>query len=161
MQKNNQKRAALYLRASWDEMSSDDSAIATQEEKLKAYCATQNYITSEEHTYRDIALGTQSADERRGLRQLLDAAHKGEFSMVVVYKLDRFARNTRMFLKLFEELKQLDIGFQSATEAFNTSETSGRLLMQILASVAEAERETMCQRKLATCCNSSGCHCNC
>jgi site-specific DNA recombinase len=65
---------------------------------------------------------------------------------VLVYRLDRFFRNTRHLLNAFEKLKQHGIAFQSATESFNTNEISGRLLLTFLGGIAEAERETIRER---------------
>ena len=62
------------------------------------------------------------------------------------WKLDRVSRNTLEFLKLNDELQKLNINLISVTEGFDPSTVTGKLMMTILASVAEMERKNISLR---------------
>jgi site-specific DNA recombinase len=145
-----QTRAAIYLRCSTDEQAKEGHyGLEVQEEKLKAFCKSQpeEYILSDEHIYRDEGYsGTLDIEQRPALARLIEDSKNDKFDIVLVYRLDRFFRNTRKLLDAFEKLKVNDVALQSATESFNTKEISGRLLVTFLAGIAEAERDTIKER---------------
>lgn len=144
-------RAALYLRCSTDEQKLG-YGLLVQEEKMKAFCKSQaeEYILEDEHIYKDEGYsGSLDIKHRPALSKLFEDAENKKFDVVLVYRLDRFFRSTRHLLNAFEILKASDVSFQSATESFNTNEISGRLLLRLLASIAEAERETTRERTMS------------
>src|SRR3989344_3092734 len=145
-------RVAIYLRCSTDEQAISGNGLAVQEEKLKAFCKSQpeEYILDDECIYKDEGYsGSLDIKHRPALSKLFEDAENKKFDVVLVYRLDRFFRNTRHLLNAFEILKASNISFQSATESFNTNEISGRLLLRLLASIAEAERETTRERTMS------------
>ena len=145
-------RVALYLRVSTDEQAREGYGLSVQEEKLRAFCQSQpaEYVINDGCVYRDEGYsGSLDIKQRPELSRLFEDAEKKKFDVVVVYRLDRFFRNTRHLLNAFEVLKSYDVSFQSATESFNTNEISGRLLLRLLASIAEAERETTRERTMS------------
>jgi len=79
---------------------------------------------------------TGTNDNCPAFRQMLDDAKKKEFVAVIVYKLDRFARNKYDSVIHKHNLKKLDIKIMSATEALSDS-PDGRLMESILESMAE------------------------
>ena len=144
-------RAALYLRCSTDEQKLG-YGLAVQEDKLRAFCKSQmeEYVVSDDLIYRDEGFsGSLDVKQRPALARLFDDAENGKLDVVVVYRIDRFFRNTRHLLNSLEILKSYNIPFQSATESFNTNEVAGRLLLKVLASVADAERETTRERTMS------------
>lgn len=150
---NQQKkvRAAIYIRCSTDEQTKG-YGIQVQEEKLKAYCKSQSeeYVLDDENVYKDEGFsGSLNIEQRPELTRLFDNAKQGKFDVVIVYRLDRFFRNTRHLLNALEALKAHKVAFQSATESINTNEISGRLLLTFLGGIAEAERETIRERTLS------------
>src|SRR3989338_8951965 len=145
-------RAALYLRVSTDEQAREGNGLAVQEEKLKAFCKSQpeEYILEAENIYKDEGYsGSLDIKHRPALARLFEDAENKKFDVVLVYRLDRFFRSTRHLLNAFEVLKASGVSFQSATESFNTNEIAGRLLLRLLASIAEAERETTRERTMS------------
>src|SRR6185437_8577432 len=68
---------------------------------------------------------------------------------VVAYKLDRIGRSTLNTLATVEELGKLGIGVRSATEAFESSTSAGRLMLTMLAGFAAHERECIRERSVA------------
>lgn len=145
-------RAAIYIRVSTDEQVQSGNGLAVQEEKLKAFCKSQaeEYILEDKYIYKDEGYsGSLDIKHRPALARLFEDAENKKFDVVLVYRLDRFFRSTRHLLNAFEVLKASGVSFQSATESFNTNEISGRLLLRLLASIAEAERETTRERTMS------------
>lgn len=82
--------------------------------------------------------------ERPELHRLLGQLRKGD--VLVVWKLDRLSRSLKDVLSLMEKIQQVGAGFQSLTEAVETTSPGGRMLMQIVGSFAEFEREMLRER---------------
>jgi DNA invertase Pin-like site-specific DNA recombinase len=91
--------------------------------------------------------GFSGATSRRPqLDRLLALARKAEFNAVVVYRYDRFARSLRQLVNALGEFDALGIQFVSLHEGVDTSTPNGRLIFGIFASIAEFERELICER---------------
>ncbi len=145
------KRVAIYLRVSTDEQAKGDHyGLKVQEDRLRQFCASQGYSLSEEHVYRDEGFsGSLEEKDRPALHSAFEAAKEKEFELLIVYRLDRLFRNQRKLLNALQRLMDYGVGFQSSTEAFDTETPSGRLMLQILGSFAEHERETIRDRMMA------------
>src|SRR3989344_1143033 len=144
-------RAAIYLRCSTDEQTKG-YGLAVQEEKLRAFCKSQSdeYILEDEHVYKDEGVsGSLNIEHRPELSRLFENVKEGKFDVVLVYRLDRFFRNTRRLLEALDILRSHSIAFQSATESFSTNEPTGRLLITLLGGIAESERETIRERTMS------------
>ncbi|WP_073009899.1 recombinase family protein [Clostridium amylolyticum] len=83
---------------------------------------------------------------RPDFKSLMIRAKNREFDAVGCYKIDRIARNVVDFVNIYDELNKLDIKLISVTEGFDPSTAIGKLIMMILASFAEMERENIKQR---------------
>jgi len=81
--------------------------------------------------------------KRPQFRQLLEDAAEGQFDVVVVHMLDRWARNLRVQLEAMAVLTRRGIGFVSITENIDFSTSQGRLQAQILGSFAEYFSESL------------------
>lgn len=68
---------------------------------------------------------------------------------LVLYKLDRLFRSTVHFAQVAVELKNKGIGLVSITQAFDTNSSTGRLMMNILSSFSEFERDMISERTAA------------
>jgi DNA invertase Pin-like site-specific DNA recombinase len=79
-------------------------------------------------------------------RQLLDDAAKRRFSAVVVFKLDRAFRSVKHMHDTLAAWELVGVSFQSQRERFDTSTALGRLLLNLLASLAEFELELIRER---------------
>ena len=62
---------------------------------------------------------------------------------MVVWKLDRLSRSLRDVLILMETIQRAKAGFKSLTEAIDTRTPAGRMMMQMVGSFAEFEREML------------------
>ena len=84
--------------------------------------------------------------DRPALQRLLADIDAGRIDMVVVYKIDRLTRSLADFAKLVERLDAASCSFVSVTQAFNTSNSMGRLTLNVLLSFAQFEREVTAER---------------
>ncbi|MDT0618315.1 recombinase family protein [Salinisphaera sp. P385] len=85
--------------------------------------------------------------ERPQLATCLQTLRRGD--TLVVWRLDRLGRSLKDLVSIVTELDSRGVGFQSVTEAIDTSTSSGRLVFHIFASLAEFERSIIQERTRA------------
>lgn len=85
--------------------------------------------------------------DRPELHKLLDQLRPGD--LVVVWKLDRLSRSLKDLLQIIDRIDNADAGFKSLTEAIDTTSPAGRMMMQMVGSFAEFEREMIRERTRA------------
>jgi DNA invertase Pin-like site-specific DNA recombinase len=93
-------------------------------------------------TFSDTMSGAR--DDRPGLAALLDYVREGD--TVVVWKLDRLGRNTLHILETVKALTDRGIRLVSTTDGIDSSTAAGRMVIGVLASMAEFERELIKER---------------
>lgn len=98
-----------------------------------------------ETIFEDAASGGRF--DRPFLQELLDTVGQGD--VVIVWKLDRLSRSLMDLLRIMDRLDKAGAGFRSLTEAIDTTTPAGRMMMQMLGSVAEFEREMIRERTRA------------
>lgn len=84
---------------------------------------------------------------RPKLQQLLAKLKRGD--VVVVYKLDRFARSLIDLLSIIAKMEKTGVTFRSLTEAIDTSTPAGRMMLAMLGAFAEFERGIIRERSIA------------
>lgn len=113
------KRAACYTRVSTDEQAREGLSLPGQEERLRAFCASQGWQVA--GLYVDDGYSGTTL-ERPGMRRLLADIAAGQVDLVVVYKLDRLSRRQMHVLHLLEDVfEPAQVGFRSATEPIDTT----------------------------------------
>ena len=138
------ERVALYLRVSSEEQR-DAGTIQTQRQFLEGYCKLHGLDVVEVYADDGVS-GTIPLHERPEGRQLLEAAQKGEFEAVLVYRLDRLGRALLVAVDAHDRLQALGVGLRSAKEQIDTTTPSGRLHFQMLAGFAEFEKAGIVER---------------
>src|SRR6202171_4158017 len=83
-------------------------------------------------------------DDRPGLAALLEYARDGD--TVVVWKLDRLGRNTLHILETVKALTGRGVTLVSITDGIDSSTPAGRMMIGVLGSLAEYERELTKER---------------
>lgn len=89
---------------------------------------------------------TGSAEKRKELDRLVRDARLGKFKVVIVYALDRIARDTRFLLNLLHELEGYGVSFISLRESVDLTTPVGRAVLQILGAIAELEKSLISER---------------
>ena len=132
------------MRVSSEEQKTQRS-IRTQDAFLKDYCKLYGYEVA--GIYKDEAVsGTVPIPERSEGARLLADAEAGTLDAVLVYRLDRIGCSLLVVVDAHDRLGQAGVALKSANEPIDTSNPSGRLIFQMLASFAEFERATITQR---------------
>lgn len=138
---------AIYTRKSTEHgLDMEFNSLQNQEEACKAYILSQAFNGWEYYkTYSDggISGGTM---ERPGLKTLLNDIQAGQIQVVVVYKVDRLSRSIIDFHKMMQEFDKYDCNFVSITQSFDTSNSMGKLTLNMLLSFAQFEREVSAER---------------
>jgi site-specific DNA recombinase len=97
---NNQRdsiRVATYARVSTQEQASAGTSLDFQQAQLTGYCQLQGWTVI--NSYVDPGFSGKDGD-RPGLKRLLTDAKLGLFDKMVVFKLDRLARNLSLLLEI-------------------------------------------------------------
>jgi DNA invertase Pin-like site-specific DNA recombinase len=84
--------------------------------------------------------------ERFGLKRLMADIEAGRIDIVVVHKIDRLTRSLADFARLIEVFERQNVSFVAVTQQFNTTTSMGRLMLNILLSFAQFEREVTGER---------------
>ena len=150
-----------YSRVSSEEQAAHGISIDAQRGILEGYAA----MTSQPiRIYEDAGYSGKNTN-RPALQQLLADCRAGGASAVVVWKLDRLSRSLRDTLAIIEDVLQpRGITLVSVTESIDTSTPSGRMMLNLLASFAQLEREqdsdrvVMAHKHLARDCKYLGGH---
>lgn len=85
--------------------------------------------------------------DRPQLHKMLDQLREGD--VVVVWKLDRLSRSLKDLLTILERIDAAGVHFCSLTESIDTGSAAGRMMMQMVGSFAEFEREMLRERTRA------------
>ena len=140
-------RAAGYVRVSTTEQAQDGYGLDAQEHSIEAYCQAQGWELGT--IYADAGKSGKAIVGREELTRLLADAEAGHFQRVVFAKLDRLARSLRDLLTVCDRLEAAGVGVVSIGESMDTGTPGGRMMRNMLGTIAEFERETSNERTRA------------
>lgn len=132
------KHVALYARVSTTEQDPTNQLL-----DLRRYVTARGWELTAEYVDHGIS---GSTDKRPALDRLMSAAHRREIDAVICWRLDRFGRNLRHLISGIEELNAAGVEFISLGESIDTGSPTGRLLLGIMGSFAQFERERIRER---------------
>jgi len=135
-----------YIRVSLEKQVDQGSSLAAQRAKLDAYAVLFELDLVE--IIVDKGESAKSLD-RPGLRRALKMLEDGQADALLVPKLDRLTRSIKDLCALVERFERNDIALLSVAENLDTTSAVGRLVMNMLVSVAQWERETIGERTSA------------
>jgi site-specific DNA recombinase len=142
------KRCAVYCRVSSDErLDQSFNSIDAQREAGAAFIASQRAEgwTPVADNYEDPGFSGGNM-ERPGLKRLMKDIQAGKIDLVVVYKIDRLSRSLADFAKMVEIFDKYKMSFSSVTQQINSATSMGRLMLNVLLSFAQFEREVTGER---------------
>ena len=141
-------RCAIYTRKSTNEgLDQDFNSLDAQREAAEAYIASQQsagWVCLPDR-YDDGGFSGASID-RPALTCLLADVEAGKVDAVLVYKVDRLSRSLLDFARMMETFERFKVSFVSVTQHFNTATSMGRLILNVLLSFAQFEREMISER---------------
>ena len=110
------------------------AGLSAQKDELKAAGAEKLFVEQ-----------VSSVAERKALNQALDFIREGD--QLVVTKLDRLARSVRDLMDIVETIRSRGAALRILAMDLDTSSATGKLILGVLGSVAEFEREIMLERQ--------------
>ncbi|WP_239017039.1 recombinase family protein [Sphingomonas ginkgonis] len=141
-------RCAIYTRKSTERgLDQAVTSLDLQREVCHSYIKSQAHRRWRELPGRyDDGGYSGSTLARPALAALLTDIEAGRVDLVVVYKIDRLTRSLLDFVRLIDVFERHDATFVSVTQNFDTSDSLGRLILNILLTFAQFERELMSDR---------------
>src|SRR5260370_1555741 len=139
---------AVYTRKSSEEgLEQQFNSLHAQREAAEAYIKSQRHegwcLLAEKYDDGGYSGGNL---ERPARKRLVADIRAGKVQTVVVYKVDRLTRSLNDFAKLIELFEARGVTFVSVTQQFNTTTSMGRLMLNVLLSFAQFEREVTGER---------------
>ncbi len=136
-------KAAIYIRVS-TQYQVDRASLPVQREELINYAKYALDIT-DCVVFEDAGYSAKNTD-RPDYQRMMARVRAGEFSHLLVWKIDRISRNLLDFAAMYAELKKLGIVFVSKNEQFDTSSAMGEAMLKIILVFAELERNMTSER---------------
>ena len=142
------KRCAIYTRKSVEEgLDMNYNTLEAQRDACLSYVASQKangwVCVPEKYDDGGYSGGTL---ERPALKRLLADCEAGLVDIVVIYKIDRLTRSIGDFAELSKMFDKWNVSFVSVTQDINTSTSAGRMMLNILLTFAQYEREIIGER---------------
>ena len=141
-------RCAVYTRKSSEEgLEQDFNSLEAQREACEAYVRSQSHEGWKLIPDRFDDGGFSGGNmERPALGKLMAMIREGQVDIIVIYKIDRLTRSLTDFARLAETFDKHGVSFVSVTQQFNTTTSMGRLMLNVLLSFAQFEREITGER---------------
>lgn len=137
------KKAAIYIRVS-TQYQVDKDSLLVQRRELEAYAeivlGIKDYVV-----FEDPGFSAKNTD-RPDYQNMMIRIRTGEFTHLLVWKIDRISRNLLDFAEMYKELKNLGVTFVSKNEQFDTSSAIGEAMLKIILVFAELERNITSER---------------
>lgn len=140
----NKTKVAIYARTN-----QAHEGVEGQLRALRTYCeANGKEIYTE---YVDEGVSGMSMKGRHSLQRLLEGAEKQEFQEVIVWKINRLARNVLDVMSIVSKLDSCGVTLRSITESIESSTPIGKFALQMMAAVTELEhgsrKEDQCDQQ--------------
>jgi len=129
-------KAGSYSRVSTEEQVQGLS-LSAQQRGIREYCAAKGWDMPEEFVDEGRSARSEAIERRPALQSLLEACERRELDVVVVYSLDRWARNLMATLQTFGLLAKAGVAFASVTESIDYTTPEGRLFVAMLGAFAQ------------------------
>lgn len=142
------KRCAVYCRVSSDErLDQSFNSIDAQKEAGHAFIKSQSHEgwigVADDYDDGGFSGGNM---ERPALRRLMADIEAGKVDIVVVYKIDRLSRSLADFARMVDVFDRCRVSFSAVTQQINSTTSMGRLMLNVLLSFAQFEREVTGER---------------
>jgi DNA invertase Pin-like site-specific DNA recombinase len=134
------KRAAIYVRVSTNEQTTENQVVALRE-------VAERRGWSVVEVYEDAGIsGAKARDQRPDFNRLLKDARRRRFDVVMAWAIDRMGRSLRGLMDTIERLEAAGVDLYLDQQAIDTTTPSGKLLFQVTGAFAEFERSMIRQR---------------
>jgi len=137
-------RAVGYIRVSTEEQARGGVSLDMQRTKIEAYAALEDMELLE--IVADEGLSGCSIKRRPGVQKVLQMVRQRQVEAVVIFRLDRLARNTLECLDMSRLIDRAKVSLHSISEKLDTKSALGRFFFCLMASLAEMERGIISER---------------
>lgn len=139
-------KVAIYTRVSTSIQAEKGESLEAQRTQLTAYAEMILGATPENITvFEDAGYSGKNMD-RPKFQKMMAQLRAGNFTHLLVWKIDRISRNLLDFSMMYKELKTLGVTFISKTEQFDTGTAMGEAMLKIILVFAELERNMTSER---------------
>jgi DNA invertase Pin-like site-specific DNA recombinase len=137
------KRAALYLRVSTDQQTTENQRIA-----LEAVCRQRGWHVTKIYSDNGIS-GSKGRDKRPGLDEMLKDAARGHFDVLMTWSVDRLGRSLQDLIGTLQDLHAAHCDLFLHQQGLDTSTAAGRAMFQMMGVFSEFERTLIQSRVIA------------
>lgn len=141
-------RCAIYTRKSVEEgLEQEFNSLDAQRLACESYIKAKEFDgwTLVPKHYDDGGFSGANLNRPR-FQELMNDIRSRQIDMVVCYKIDRLSRSLMDFTQVFEEFEKYEVSFACVTQEINTSTSMGRMVMNLLMTFAQFERELIAER---------------
>jgi site-specific DNA recombinase len=143
-QNTTKPQAVIYCRVSTKQQVDEGNSLSTQERLCREFALKQGYEVAAVYIEKGESAKTKDRTELQKMMSFC-AFKKNNISYVVVYKLDRFSRNTDDYSYLRIILKRYGIYIKSTTEYFENT-PAGRFMENIISNVSQFDNDVRTER---------------
>ena len=136
-------KAIGYVRVSTEKQTDFGVSLEAQSEKVRAMAVVQDAELAE--VIIDAGESAKSLN-RPGMARLLSLVDAGAVDTVIIAKLDRLTRSVKDLAELLERFTRRGVSLVSVAESLDTGTAAGRLVLNIMVSVSQWEREAIGER---------------
>jgi site-specific DNA recombinase len=141
--------AVGYIRVSTEEQATNGHGLEVQNRAIRSFAESQGYALVDVISDPGVS-GAKRPEDRPGFRRIIELARARKFSVLLLWKFDRLARNLLFSVTTVHDLKhQHGIVLRSVTEPIDTASPMGGMIFAILASFAAEERRVITGRTVA------------
>jgi len=136
------KITIAYIRVSTGKQAEEGMSLDAQRAKLTGLAVARGVVLAE------VIVDSESAKDlnRPGMIRLIEMVKAKRVSAVLIAKLDRITRSVRDLWTLVDLFNKYDVALVSPAESLDTGTAMGRMVMSLIASIAQWERETIGER---------------
>ncbi|MDP9375263.1 MAG: recombinase family protein [Chloroflexota bacterium] len=138
-------RAGIYYRVSSEEQV-DGFSLDAQRRVLTDHCAAKGWQVADEYADEGKSARGDTIEKRPAFKRMMEDAESGVLEVVVVHKIDRFARNIRVTFEYLELLARHGVGFVAVAQPdLDYTRPEGRLFMGMMATLAQYYSDNLSQ----------------
>lgn len=146
MQRGTTMKVISYVRVSTEDQASTGISLVAQRHKIEQYCQLYDHTIID--FVEDAGLSAKSLN-RPGIQKILEMVRKKQVAGVVIAKLDRLTRSVRDLADLVELFNKNGVALISVGENLDSNTASGRMVLNMLGTISQWEREVIGERTSA------------
>lgn len=138
------RKAIGYIRVSTVGQATEGISLEAQETKIRMYALLNDLELVD--VFVDAGLSGKSISGRPGIQSVLELVKAKKVDDVIIYKLDRLARNLKEACEISETMQKRGVSLHSISEKIDTGSATGKLFYHIISAMAEWERGIISER---------------